>query len=322
MREPQNDDTTELFEVDLRLGIMFDRRTDVRLPGAMPIRFERALRPGWKGDNPFGATGSDSYDSYLASRDNIYISVVDNGATVQLVRDPIWLSWLPLTRYVDTQFSGDYYAMRWRTNPYPHYDLRRYDGEVESYLPCYTSAQFCYLNGVTQADGRALQFQRDRERHLLQVTSSDGSWLKLQYGPRFQIQKADDSRGRTVRYGYNERNQLTSVTYSSGETLSFTYDDGNELTTFSASPDGKTAPKVLLRSEYENGLLKRQILANGSTYVYSYAPVDDRQTRAAVVETPDGKAYAMRRFGDVSGVWETDADSRTRARIDRRNPTS
>jgi hypothetical protein len=128
----------------------------------MPIAFERALRPGWSGENPFGVGGADSYDGYLESRDNNYISAVaDDGARFQMVRDPIWLAYLPLTKYVDTQFSGNYYAMHWRMSPYPHYDLRRYDGQVEAYLPCYTSAQFCFLNGVTQADGRALRFKRD-----------------------------------------------------------------------------------------------------------------------------------------------------------------
>jgi YD repeat-containing protein len=304
---PQEDESTELFEVDLRLGTMMDRRTDVWIPGAMPIAFERALRPGWKGDNSFGISGADSYDSFLASRENIYIWVIsDDGGRAQLVRDPIWLSYLPLAKYVDTEFSGQFYQMRWRTIPYPHYDLRRFDGEVESYLPCYSSTQFCYLNGVRDADGQELKFQRDGNRRLLQVTSSDGSWLKLRYGTGFRIEEADDSRGRTVRYGYNKLDQLTSVTYSSGETLSFDYDNANELTAFSASPDIRTKPIVLLRSNYDHGMLKSQTLADGSSYLYSYGPVNDLQTRTAMVQTPDGKVYAIRRYGDLSLVWKRD----------------
>lgn len=66
---PQQNDSTELFEVDLRLGMMIDRRTDIWIPGRLPIAFERALRPGWKGVNPFGASGTDSYDGFLASAD-------------------------------------------------------------------------------------------------------------------------------------------------------------------------------------------------------------------------------------------------------------
>jgi len=314
IRTPQQDDATELFEVDLRLGTMIDRRTDVWIPGAMPIAFERALRPGWKGDNSFGVSGADSYDGYLASRDNIYISVVsDDGGGAQLVRDPIWLSYLPLTRYVDTEFSGHYYEMRWRTTPYRQYDLRRYDGEVESYLPCYSSTQFCYLNGVTYADGRKLKFQRDAKLRLLQVNSSDGSFLKLHYGQGFRIEEADDSRGRTVRYGYNPRDQLTSVTYSDGETLSFDYDDANELTTFSAAPDRATKPKVLLTSHYEHGMLQSQTLADGSTYLYRYGPVNDSQTRLAAVKSPDGTVYAIRRYGNLSLIWEVNAGGKSAA---------
>lgn len=308
---PQEDDATELFQVDLRLGMMVDRRTDLRIAGAMPIEFERALRPGWRGDAAFGVSGTDSYDSYLESRDNVYISAVsDAGMCVHLVRDPIWLSYLPLTKYVDTDLSGSYYTLRWRTSPYPHYDLTRYDGQIEAYLPCSTSKQFCSLNGVKDGEGRELKIARDGQRHLLEVVSPEGAWVKLRYGPRYEIEEADDSRGQSVRYGYNERNQLTQVTYASGETLFFTYDEQNELTNFSASPDGKAPAKVLLRSTYENGLLMRQSLADGSSYEYRYGPVDDRQTRAAMVRTPEGKVYAIRRYGTIAGVWEIDAEAR------------
>jgi len=304
----QEDDSAELFEVDLRLGTMIDRRTDVRIPGTMPIAFERALRPGWKKDNPFGVSGDDGYDSFLGSADNVYISVIaDDGGRVQMVRDPIWLSFLPWVKYVDTEFSGHFYEMRWRAGPYEHYDLRRFDGEVESYLPCDSPTQYCYLNGIRDGDGQELKFQRDGKRRLLQVTSSDGSWLKLRYGTGFRIEEADPSSGSTVRYGYNQRDQLTSVTYSNGEMFSFDYDDANELTAFSASPDGRTKPKVLLSSRYEHGMLRSQTLTDGSTYEYSYGPVNDMQTRVAMVKAPDGKVYTIQRYGDLSLVWERDA---------------
>lgn len=222
------------------------------------------------------------------------------------MRDPIWLSWLSLTKYVDTDYSGRFYEMRWRTSPYPHYDLRRYDGQTASFLPCLTpTPTYCYLNGVKDTDGEELRFQRGANRRLLQLTSSDGAWLKVRYGAEPRIEQLEDSRGQTVRYGYNDRNQVTSVTYSSGETLAFDYDDANELTAFGASSDNKTKPKVLLRCEYEHGLIRSQTLADGSRYVYSYGPVDDWQTRSATVEIPDGSVYAIRRYGDSSLVWET-----------------
>ncbi len=312
IRTPQKNGSTELFEIDLRLGMMIDRRTDIWIPGTMPIAFERALRPGWKGDNSFGISGADSYDGFLASADNIYIWVrSDDGGSAQLVRDPIWLSWLPLAKYVDTQYSGLFYELRWRTQPYAHYDLRRFDGQVESYLPCYSSTQYCSLNGVIDANGGELRFQRGAQRRLMQVTSSDGAWLKLRYGTGFRIEEADDSRGGAVRYGYNQRDQLTSVTYSSGETLSFEYDDANDLTVFSASPDGKTPPQVLLRSQYKDGVLQSQTLADGSTYLYNYGPLDDRQTRSATVETPGGGYYSIRRYGNLCLIWEAGAGGKS-----------
>lgn len=180
-----------------------------------------------------------------------------------------------------------------------------------SYLPCYSSTQYCYLNGVKNAEGQELKFQRDAGRRLLQVSSSDRDWIKLHYGVGKRIEQIDDSRGRTVRYGYNQRNQLTSVAFSSGETLSLDYDNANELTTFRASPDGKAVPKVLLRSQYEHGMLESQTLADGSEYLYSYGPVGVQQTRTATVKAPDGKIYVIRRFGNFSTIWEHDANGKS-----------
>lgn len=312
---PQRDSSTELFEVDLRTGLMIDRRTDLVIPGELPIVFERALRPGWKGGNPFGANGADSYDAFLASSDHeLYIDVADDAnSRWNLIRYRPLFSWFAPPTYVDSDEAGRYYTLRWRTTPYEHYDLRRYDGLVEAFLPCYSSTQFCYLNGIKDADGHQLNFTRAPDRRLLQVASSDGRWLRLSWGALSQIVRADDSLGQSVLYGYNNINQLTSVTYPGGENLHFEYDDANQLLTFSASPDAKTPPKVLLRSEYANGLLVRQTLSDGSVYLYNYGPMFNHETRVATVQTPDGALYTVGIHDGLSTTWEQPAPSPTAA---------
>jgi hypothetical protein len=65
----QHDESTEIIEVDLRLGMLIDKHTDFYLPGSIPIDFRRTTRDGWKGPMGFGLSGTHNYDKYLASAD-------------------------------------------------------------------------------------------------------------------------------------------------------------------------------------------------------------------------------------------------------------
>ena len=290
---PEHDESTEIFEVDLRLGLLVDRHTDFNLPDTIPIEFERALRDGWSGVNAFGVSGTHNYDEFLASRDNIKISVVhSDGGEDELERVPHWLSVLAWVKYVDTD-SGRHYEMRWRASPFPHYDLRNYDGATKEFLPCNSASVLCYLTGYRDARGQELRFDRDANRRLVALTSPNGNWLHFTYGPGEWVARIDDNRGRTVKYAYDERGRLTSVTYPSGEIYSYAYDGTQHMLTFSVAPDAKTVPKVLLRNEYSNGRVTKQTLADGSTYAYSYTPELGDPIRGASVVTPEGKRFVL-----------------------------
>jgi len=286
------DESAEYFEVYLSSGLLVDRHTDFNLQGENPIQFQRVTRDGWSGENPFGISGTDTYDEYLSSKDNIRISVIHaNGNRDNLLRVPFWMPIDSLVKYVDTDYSGRYYEMRWKTSPFEHYDLRRYDGEVKTYLPCSNSKLLCYLTGYRNAQGQELKFERDESRRLTRLTSSDGTWLRLSYGPGGHIAEIDDSRGRMVRYGYDERNRLTNIVYPSGEIYHYEYDSTQHLLNFSVAPDGNTAPRVLLRNEYENGRITRQTFADGTAYRYKYTLANDGSVIRAEVQTPGGKVF-------------------------------
>ncbi|MGB7169521.1 MAG: DUF6531 domain-containing protein, partial [Acidobacteriaceae bacterium] len=246
-------ETQELFEVQLEFGLMVIRHTDFDVPGKMPIRFERVLRPGWPGPDAFGESGTDNYNSYLSSQNNIEINVnEDDGSAYRLIRSPRWLPLLDFVKYVDQEMSGRYYEMRWHGGPGAHYELRRYDGTVATYLPCGNSVVLkCYLDGLRDAEGQKLVFVRDGQRRLEQVASADHHWLHLGYGQSGPITAITGDDGRTVRYGYNDRNQLVSVSYPSGEELHYTWDGDQNLLTFSAAPDAQTHPRLLLQNEYD-----------------------------------------------------------------------
>jgi YD repeat-containing protein len=303
---PEHDTSVELFEVDLRLGLLIDKHTDSNLPDAVPIEFQRATRDGWSFSNAFGISGTHNYDEYLYSTDNIQVSVIhSDGGRDELVRVPRWGVPLAFAKYVDTGYSGRFFEMRWHAGPFEHYDLKRFDGAVKTFLPCYKTKVLCYLTGYRNERGEELKFGRDGNRKLTRLTSPNKSWLHLSYGIGDRVVAIDDSQGRTVRYGYDERGRLVSVTYPSGEVYSCTYDGTQHLLTFSVAQNAGAVPRVLLTNDYVNGLIAKQTLADGSTYSYSYRLAKNGSIDAANVRTPDGRTFDVRLVGnDGSTVWE------------------
>ena len=287
-----HDESREVFEVYLAAGLLVDRHTDFNLPDTIPIQFERTTRDGWGGSHPFGISGTDNYDDFLYSNDNIrdYIAHAD-GNRDELLRVPIWMPFQSFAKYVDTGYSGKYYEMHWRTFPFGHYDLKRYDGEVKTFLPCSDSKFPCYLTGLRNGQGQELKFNRDATRRLTQLTSPNRSWLRLSYGPGNHIAEIDDSRGRTVRYGYDGNHRLTTVTYPTGEVYHYEYDNTQHLLTFSVAPDAKTEPRVMLRNEYEDGRVVKQTLDDGTAYTYKFSVSSSGSVIGVDVRTPDGRVF-------------------------------
>ena len=304
----QQDESTELFELDLRVGLLFDKHTDFYLPGSIPIEFRRATRDGWKGPMAFGLSGTHNYDKFLQSADMRRIKAVEeDGGGYELDRMPSWLPLLPFVKYVDAgaDNSGELLELRWRSSPFEHFDLKRFNGEVETYLPC-DSRTLCYLVDYHNARGEELVFERDDRRRLIRLTSPNKSWLRLSYGEADRISEINDSRGRTVLYRYDEPGRLVSVTYPSGEVLRYEYDSMQHLLTFSVARDDKTRPRVLLRNEYERGRLTRQILADGKTYNYRYFPIGESPTHTVFVHAPGNTNFNVYLREEGSTVLERD----------------
>jgi YD repeat-containing protein len=272
--------------------LLIDKHSDFYLPDSVPIQFQRAVRDGWKGPMGFGISGSHNYDRYLTSADMRRITVLmEDGGRYELIRVPAWLSSLSFVKYVDADYSGKLLEMRWRGGPYGHFDLKHFDGRVETYLPSNSPKEVSYLNGYRDAKGEELVFKRDNRRRLMSLISPNKSWLQLTYGAGDRIAKINDSRGRTVHYSYDERGRLISVTYPSGENFHYEYDNTQHILTFSVATDAKTAPRILLRNEYDQNLLAKQIFADGKTYTYSYDKTDAGDIRSAVVRAPDGTIF-------------------------------
>jgi YD repeat-containing protein len=305
--ELSHDEQEERLQVKLEYGMLTARHSDFYQPGLIPIEFERATSDFWKNSSfAFGRSGSHNYDQYLGSWDEMrHISVVNTGGkSERLVRIPERIPVLLFNRWVDQYGSGKEAVLRWHAGPGEHFDLTRYTGEVESYLPC-DDKTICYLNGFRNAHGDSLRFERDGDRSLMRLTGPDQHWLAFSYGPGRRISSITDNRGRTVTYRYDERGYLTGVSYPSGERLEYGYDDQGFLVTFSASADAKTPLRLLLRNQYEKGRLSRQTLADGQVFEYRYkAGTSTEPALKASVTRPDGTILDFSLSKDGSTVHE------------------
>jgi YD repeat-containing protein len=224
-------------------------------------------------------------------------------------RTPRWLSALSLVKYVDTDFSGKYYELRWHATPFEHFELKRFDGETQEFLPC-DDTVLCYLVGERNPQGQEIKFQRDSHRRLTSLTSPNKRTLNIEYGAGNRISQITDDQKRNVVYSYNDRGQLVRVLYPDGEVLTYTYDNAQHLLTFSASANLGSPATVMLRNEYVSGMLSKQTLSDGKAYTYSYEDGGSANVRQVVVTAPDGTRSEVRYLRAGAAIRSESAESR------------
>ncbi len=313
IENPLEDESVEVFEVYLRYGLLIDKHTDIYLPDTVPIEFQRATRDGGYGQQAFGISGRDNYDEVLGSADNIHVfDEGSDGARLDMIRVPEWLPVLPLVKYVGGarvqawvpgSRGGSYqtvwqYQLAWHELPYEQYDLQRFNGETKTFLPCGDVPGLdCLLVDYHDSQGHQLKIDRDRLRRLSRVTSPNGSFVGVATDDDRRILAIDDSRDRTVLYGYDAAHNLTSVTYPTGEIYRYTYDDTQHILSAAVSADAHSEPRVVLRNEYQDKMLRKMMLPDGSVYTFDYDAADRMAVHHATVGAPDGRTFNIE-FGD------------------------
>ncbi|MGB7264030.1 MAG: hypothetical protein WBC92_00860, partial [Terracidiphilus sp.] len=185
------------------------------------------------------------------------------------------------------------YEMAWHAIPFEHYDVRRFNSGIKTYLPCDSPSVNCSLIGYRDSQGRELKIERNSSRRLTRITSPNGNWVGVGSTADGRIMAIDDSRGRTVLYKYDGANRLTGVTYPSGETYHYEYDATQHMLAFSVSTDEHAEPQVVLRNEYENGLLTKQTLGSGGVYTYTYDSSNPDAIHHVTVQTPGGTTFTV-----------------------------
>ncbi len=267
--------------VDLATGFLTLSKTDLVLPGIIPLVIERTYRTNLTNAGPFGLGTSWAYD--------IFLQPPPNGSTDALIlftpgnrQDLFALQ--PDGRFVNTtsptlqgaaitniSFSG---AKRLRFK-----DGREWRFNSVGLL-------------LSQADrnGNTVTLARDSQGRVTQITQPGGRALTLSYtGTNLRIDRIQDPLLREVRYGYDAQGRLVDVTDPTGGLTRYTYDAAHRLLTIT---DARGI--TFLTNEYDPaGRVARQTQADGGVFTFSYTTTGSFIS-AATVTDPRGNATTTR----------------------------
>ncbi|MFO0769545.1 MAG: RHS repeat-associated core domain-containing protein [Nitrospiraceae bacterium] len=280
--------------VDVTTGAFTLQKTDLLLPGVLPVHITRTYRSLAAGIGPFGEGGSFNY--------HIQLAVVGTALRLQMP---------DFSRYLFSQEADGKY----RNTAFPLFkgaaitkfgdgtaELRWKDGMIYAF----NSAGWL----VEQRDryNNKIQIIRDVSQRVTEVREPSGRKLTFIYTQIKRgfslfdvISSITDPMGRTVSYVYyvGSNGRLSRVsdpargwtTYSYGEYAQTYYWNEGMLSITDAR--GIT----YLRNEYDiNGRVAKQILADGGTYTFAYTLAGTTVTQTNVTD-PRGNVTIYRMNG-------------------------
>ncbi len=245
--------------VDAATGLLVVNKTDMVLPGRLPVTLTRTYQTNGAVSGPFGrGTTHTTQVVMLVEGDRRSIQFGD-GRRLVLSLQPDG-SYRNLT---DGLLQGAVL-----TSPGGVPTLRWKDGSTWAFGVT-LSSQFGVTNlGLTQ--------QRDRNNNTITntwsgtrittITGPDGRQLLLDYDGSNRATRVTDPIGRTVQYAYDGQGNLATVTDPEGGTTRYEYDNNNRMTRI-------TDPKNItyLQNFYgSSGRVLRQIQADGSEFRFRY----------------------------------------------------
>ncbi len=275
--------------VDLASGLFVLQKTDLVLPGRLPLALTRTYRTLDSSPGPFGPGTSHAYEVFLQSLspDAMLLTLPGNSRAL-------------FSRQPDGTFrNGTEPGLRGAVVTLSGSDrlLTFKDGTVWTFDG----------NGrlIVQRDRNenTLTIGRDGQGRVTSLTEPAGRSFTFGYsGTSLQITQVTDPIARTVRYGYDGAGRLSSVTDSAGGVTTYTYDSANRLTTIT-DPRGI----LFLRNEYDSaGRVSRQIQADGGVFTFSYTLTSGAVTQTVVTD-PRGNRTTSRFNTSGHLIGQTDA---------------
>jgi len=241
--------------VDLATGLLMVTKTDLMLPGRLPIALTRSYQTNGTVTGPFGRGTTHAAQMAVLIQGNQRIVRVGDGRRFAFTQQPDGA----FRNTTDGLMQGAVL-----TEPGGIPTLRWKDG-----------ARWVFGASVNQLT-RGLTQQIDRNQNALTnvwsgqritaITGPDGRQLTFAYDALDRITHVTDPLGRAVVYAYDAAGNLATVTDPQGGTTRYTYDSANRLTTIS-DPTGV----VFLQNFYgPSGRVLRQLQADGSDYRFRY----------------------------------------------------
>ena len=284
--------------VDTATGFFYVEKTDLVLPGIVPIAITRTYRTQMTNPGPFGLGTSWPYDIFLqpapnGSPDALVLYTPGNRQDIFSRRaDGSFVNTTspPLRGAVVTDGAGGI-----RLLTYKDRSLWRFDSAGRL---------------ISQADrnGNTLTITRDGQGRVVRITEPAGRSLTMGYsgGNVVRIDFIRDPIGREVRYGYDASGRLETVTDPAGGITRYTYDDANRIVTLT-DPRGIT----FLTNEYDSaGRVIRQTEADGGVWTLAYT-VSGNFISQSTVTNPGGHKTTYRFNSAGFLISQTDAHGQT-----------
>lgn len=282
--------------VDLATGLFTLEKTDLVLPGRLPLVLTRTYRSGDTQVGPFGIGGRHTYDAFLV--------FPTTTATEQLI-----LVLPDLVRYAFARQADG--SFRNATDPGMQGAVVTLAGSTR--VLTFKDQTVWTFDGsgrmVAQRDRNSNQvtISRDGQGRVTTLTEPAGRQLTFTYsGTGLQISQVSDPIGRTVRYSYDGAGRLSTVTDPAGGVTSYTYDASHRLLTIT-DPRGIT----FLRNEYDSaGRVIRQTQGDGGVWSFTYTLTSGLVTETRLTD-PRGHTTTYRFNTRGYLIGQTDALGQT-----------
>jgi RHS repeat-associated protein len=263
--------------VDLPTGRFTVQKTDLVLPGRIPIAIKRFYRsenhqPGLLG---IGWT-LDDYDTVLTTRGSSMALLFPDQSTSVFAPAGAgqWTNAADsfLRGAILSQLPGDF-----------RFQLRFKDGAVHVFERIVGFSNLAGLTTITDRNNntvtitRAVSFQ---DRRIIRITEPAGRSFVLAYDASNRVASVTDPLGRVVQYAYDAQGNLSTVTDPAGGVTRYTYDASHRILTI-------TDPRniTFLTNAYdENGRVVQQIQADGTAWRFAYTLTGSAVTQTSVTD--------------------------------------
>jgi YD repeat-containing protein len=280
----------DLFEI-FALGGFLHIKTDLYVPGAVPIALTRTTAPPSDGSRRNKIYLPHVYDPFLSGSRFPYTYLdwsLPDGQSIHFGRiskgsgfeDAVYEA-----ASNDPTFAGS--RISWNGFGW---DLVLANGTTYLSPEAYnaTRSQQGSLVGVFDSKGNEVRLSRAANGDLKEIKSGRGSWIRLRYDENERVTRADASSGEFVEYSYDGENELTRVQYSTGETIEYAYDSRHRIVGVDDA-----AKSVSLMPVYDgNGTIIG--LRTDPTHRYTFDHRADKQARMIEVEIADPQGRHMK----------------------------